>query len=157
DGKALIVFAGDRVDPAVYARTLVDRVPLLPLRPTGVKSYAERGETGIDRASMSDASFLKFRDDETYATFAQVKTQKLLETSELPAVDGKSPSRVLVRTTDNRPLMSVRSVGAGTVALVSTSADVSWTDLPLWVNAYVPLVDALTAHLLLAETDAHNT
>lgn len=157
EGKSLMVFAGDRVDPASTARAMVDRLPMLPLRPTGVTKYPEKAEPGIARASLTDPALAKFQDDETYQTFAQVKTTQLLTCDELPAGDERSAVRVLARTTDGRPLVATRNVGAGTVALVATSADLSWTDMPLWVNVYVPLVDALVAHLLLGETDALNS
>jgi hypothetical protein len=156
EGKTLIVFAGDRVKPEAYAKVLLDRWPLLPIRPTAIRSYAEQAEVGIDRASLTDAAFTKFRDDDTYQTFGQVKTRRLVEGTELPTEEGRSPTKVLMRASDGKPLLASRAVGAGTVAMMTTSADVSWTDLPLWVNAYVPLVDALLANLLLAETDAHN-
>jgi Aerotolerance regulator N-terminal/von Willebrand factor type A domain/CARDB len=156
EGKTLIVFAGDRVKPDAYAKVLLDRWPLLPIRPIAVRTYAEQTEVGIDRASLTDPAFAKFRDDDTYQTFGQVKTRRLIEGTELLAEEGRGPTRVLMRASDGKPLLASRSVGAGTVAMMTTSADVSWTDLPLWVNAYVPLVDALMANLLLAETDAHN-
>jgi hypothetical protein len=156
DGKSLVVFAGDRVNPAAYARAFVDRLPMLPLRPTGLKNFPERAEPGIDRGGFTDPAFAKFRDDETYQTFAQVKTQKLITGESLPAVEGRSPTRVLMRATDGNALIASRGVGAGAVAFVTTSADASWTDLPIWVNANVPIIDALLAHLLLAETDSHN-
>ncbi len=156
EGKTLIVFVGDRVKPEAYARVLLDRFPLLPLRPTSIHTYTEQAEVGMDRNSLTDPAFAKFRDDETYQTFSQVKTRRLIDSTELPSEDGRGPTRVLLRASDGKPLLASRSVGAGTVAMLTTSADVSWTDMPLWVNAYVPLVDALLAHLLLAEADSHN-
>lgn len=156
EGKSLVVFAGDRADPAGYARAMVDRVPMLPLRPKRVWEYADRQEPGIDRGSLTDPAFAKFRDDDTYQTFAQVRTQKLWECDELPAVEGRPSGRVLVRATDGKPLIASRVVGAGSVALVTTSPDSTWTDLPVWVNANVPIIDALIAHLLLSEADNHN-
>lgn len=156
EGKTLIVFAGERVNPESYTKVMLDRWPLLPLRPTSVVSFTEATEVGIDRQSLTDAAFAKFRDDETYQTFGQVKTRKMIDGTELTAEEGRGASRVLIRASNGKPLLATRTVGAGTVAMMTTSADVSWTDLPLWVNAYVPLVDAMLAHVLLAEADAHN-
>lgn len=157
DGKPLLIFAGERTDPASYNRALLERRPLLPLKLTGVRKRPERSEVGLDRNSATDSALSRFRDDETYQTFNQVKTRVSLDGEELPAESDRPASRVLLRFTDGRPAIVLRPAGAGTVALVTTSADLTCNDMPLWVNVYVPLIDALVAHLLLAETSAHNT
>lgn len=159
DGRSLVLFAGDRVRPADYNRLFLDRLELLPMRLTESRIRPERAEVGFDRTSAGDPAFWRFRDDETYQAFAQVKTSQSLDGTELPAQAGeaRTPPRMLLRFTDGRPAVISRGVGAGMVALVTTSADVSWTDAPLWVNVYVPLVDALLTQLLMAEAGAHNT
>jgi len=159
DGKALIIFAGDRVEPEAYNRLLLERLGLLPLRLAEVRKRADGAEVGFDRGSASDPALRRFRDDSTYQTFALVKTATSLDGTDLPPDPGevRTPTQVLLRFTDGRPAIARRSVGSGIVALVTTSADVSWTDAPLWVNVFVPLTDALLTHLLLAEADAHNT
>lgn len=154
EGRSLIVFCGDQVVPGDYAKVLLDRWPLLPMRPTAVRNYAENAETGIDRTSLTDPAFTRFRDDETYQSISQMKTRRLVAAQELPAEEGRSATKVLMRATDGNPLIASRSVGAGSVAMVATSADVTWTDMALWVNAYVPLIDALMVHMLVA--DAHS-
>jgi len=156
-GKPLLIFAGDRTNPEAYNRVLLDRRPLLPLRLTNVVQRDERIEAGLDRVNMPDPALARFKDDETYQTFGQVRTRNSVDGSELPIDDAQPATRVLLRFTDGKPAIAMRTSGAGTVALVTTSADLTWTDMPLWVNVYVPLVDALVSHLLLAETAAHNT
>src|SRR6185369_2251340 len=131
DGKTLLILAGDRAKPADYARLFLDRLNLLPLRPTGVKELKRGNEVGFDRASATDPAFWKFRDDETYQSFAAVQTRMYLETAELPSEKDEPAARVLLRYTDGKPALAVRSVGAGSVALATTSADSTWTDAPL--------------------------
>lgn len=141
-GGALLVFVGDRVWPESYNAVLGDRLGLMP----GQIGDAHPVDVGIDRTRILGAAFEKFRDGEAYRGFASVRTQRRVAVQEsLPSHAG-----VPMRFADGAPLVVTRPVGMGAVALVTTSADMSWTELPIQINAYVPLIDALMTHLLAA-------
>src|SRR5262249_31803945 len=63
---------------------------------------------------------------------------------------------VLLRFTDGKPLLAARTVGSGCVMFMTTSADPSWTDWPLWFGTFVPFVDMAVNRLLLATSQEHN-
>jgi hypothetical protein len=156
-GKALLIFAGDRVDPAAYNRTFGGAHGLLPLKLTGVRSLPPQDELVIDRGSARDPAYWRFRDDEVYKALGSVRTGRYLEGEEPPsdaAARGAEP--VLLRFTNGKPLVAVRKAGAGRVMLVTTSADATWTDWPLWLGTYVPFVDVAVNHLLMGTTQEHN-
>ncbi|HOP76486.1 MAG TPA: BatA domain-containing protein [Thermogutta sp.] len=49
---------------------------------------------------------------------------------------------VALRLTNGDPLIVTESIGLGRVVVVTTSADLSWTSLPLWTS-YVPLIQEI--------------
>ncbi len=153
-GKPLLIFAGDRTPPESYQRILGDRHQLLPMKLTGVASLPAKGEVAVDRASIRDPAFWKFRDDEAYQPLINVRTARYLTGKPVPATDKTDP--VLLRFTDGQPLMAVRKTGAGQVMLCTTSADVTWTDWPLWLGMYVPFVDVTVNRLILGSAQNHN-
>jgi hypothetical protein len=55
-----------------------------------------------------------------------------------------SQAKIVLALADGDPLVVEQSVHGGTVTLVATSADLSWTALPLWPS-FVPLVQEIVA------------
>jgi hypothetical protein len=156
-GKALLIFAGDRVDSTAYNRVLGGEHGLLPLKLTGVRTLPPPDEQVIDRGSARDPAFWRFRDDEAYKALASVRTGRYLEGEEPPSdAADRGAEPVLLRFANGKPLAAVRKAGAGRVLLVTTSADATWTDWPLWLGTYVPFVDVAVNYLLMGTTQEHN-
>src|SRR5437763_1870836 len=61
-----------------------------------------------------------------------------------------------MRYSDGKPAVARRRVGSGEVVLVTTSADTTGTDWPLWLGTFVPFVDVTLTHLLTGQTQDHN-
>jgi hypothetical protein len=154
-GKPLFVIAGNQVVPEAYNRVLGKQHSLLPFELARVRVLTDKTEVGIDRSAIRDPAFWKLRDDEAYAALARVKTYRYIEAAE-PTADGKAADPVLLRFTDGKPLLAARNVGAGQVMFMTTAADPSWTDWPLWLGTFVPFVDMATNRLLLSTTQEHN-
>jgi PAS domain S-box-containing protein len=154
-GKPLFIIAGNQVVPEAYNRVLGKQHGLLPFELARVRALTDKSEVGIDRAAIREPAFWKLRDDEAYSALARVKTYRYIEAAE-PAADGKAADPVLLRFTDGKPLLASRNVGAGQVMFMTTSADPSWTDWPLWLGTFVPFVDMATNRLLLSTTQEHN-
>ncbi|MFO0809632.1 MAG: BatA domain-containing protein [Gemmataceae bacterium] len=152
-GKPLMIFAGDRTPPESNQRILGDRHQLLPLKLTGVATMLTKGEVTVDRASVRDPAFWKFRDDDAYQPLANVRTARYLIGE--PLAD-KAVDPVLLRFSDGSPLLAIRKAGAGQVMLCTTSADATWTDWPLWLGMYVPFVDLAVNKLILGSAQDHN-
>ncbi len=55
-----------------------------------------------------------------------------------------STANVVLAAADGQPLIVEQSIRQGRVVLVATSADLSWTAMPLWPS-YVPLVQEILA------------
>lgn len=81
------------------------------------------------------------RDDEAWKA-AKVKSYFKLATQKVAAAD----LDVLLKLDNGDPLVVERRRGLGLVALVATSLNADWSDLPLQA-AYVPLVRGVVGHL----------
>jgi hypothetical protein len=67
----------------------------------------------------------------------------MFDVDEASNVDG----RVLVSTTDGRPLIASRVFGGGEVILITTTLDERWGRFPAESSAFVPFTRMLIAHL----------
>ena len=66
-----------------------------------------------------------------------------------------SPAKIVLALADGDPLIVEQSIHRGTVTLVATSADPSWTALPLWPS-FVPLVHEIAAWGVAARQGRRN-
>jgi hypothetical protein len=183
-GKGLLIFAGDQVQPAAYNRVLGQRLGLLPLPIKGVVQRAVKEPLLINRDSFELPALLKFKTDELYKDFNRVEVWKALEldtgrlapvrrtgTDPAPAEEGDAeaataemPPIVALRYQNSLPAIVSRKVDAGEVLLVTTAADPGWKDdapHPVWTDwplhfVYVPFIDVLVAHLLHGQAQNHN-
>jgi hypothetical protein len=149
-GHGLMIFAGDRVTADPYNRLLYQQEKLLPLKPTGLG----HGPVHLDRNSAGSTFFSLFRTDDYYKGLNAVEVRSRL-VGEEPA-KGDEAAQVVLRYADGRPAIATRRVESGEVMLVTTSADVAWSDWPIAKGMYVPLVDLALNHLLHAGTQSHN-
>jgi len=70
-------------------------------------------------------------------------------------VPDDSSSKVALATSNRDPLVVERPLGRGRVVLVATSADVSWTPMPMWPS-YVPIVQEILAFAVADELGERN-
>lgn len=121
-GGGLIIFAGDRVDAA---------------------QYNERFGKGAD--GLLPATIGKVVSSETGWSIGPVKSEHLLgavvsrlpekmrtdaSISKIVAAEPATGSETILSLDSGAPLLLSRSVGSGTVLLFTTSADLTWNELP---------------------------
>ena len=138
-GGNLVFFLGPQVLVDRYNRELTGESGRPRILPGRLGAIVEAPPLGIDP--------LGFRHPIVRAFEGSVKSG-LLTTPigkrcqlELPP---KSPANVVLAATDGQPLIVEQSIRQGRVVLVATSADLSWTAMPLWPS-YVPLVQEILA------------
>jgi hypothetical protein len=153
EGKSLVVFAGDRVEPEPYNRLLFEQLRLLPYRIARVENAPRDKPFVLDRQSADDAPYERFRDQKGYAGIDRIEVRRLL------ALDAASEgeSRTLLRYSSGLPAVASRKrPGQGEVLLFTTSvSDPAWSD---WfvAPAFVPFVQVTMGHLLEGRPRALN-
>ncbi|NLE39203.1 MAG: VWA domain-containing protein [Pirellulaceae bacterium] len=146
-GGGLVFFLGERVVADRYDRELFDNEPLLPARLRGV---IDQRVAGIDPLDYAHPIVEPFRGRER-AGLLTTPVEKYFKL-ELP---DETAARVVLATLSGDPLIVEQPVGRGGVVLVATSADTTWTLMPLWPS-YVPLVRQLVAHAAAGRAARHN-
>ena len=159
-GHGLVVFGGDRVSAGLYNRFLYQQQGLLPLKLSAKVAVHDDKPLHLDRDSAASQFFAVFREDENYKGLNGIEIRRHLSVEEPLRTDRKAApadvARVLLRYSDGRPAVVSRRVEAGEVLLVTTSADLTWSDWPLWRGMYLPFVDLSLNHLLHRQTEQHN-
>ena len=163
EGHGLLIFGGDRVAPAAYNAAFSEIHDLLPCKLGTSEVLPAVSAARLDRQCAAPASpFAVFADDEYYQALAGIEVRGRLGAGPMAgAGEAGSPSdaadcRVLFRYSDGRPAVAARRVGRGQVVLVTTSADVSWTDWPRWQGMYVPFVHLTLRCLLDQRSSEYN-
>jgi hypothetical protein len=163
EGHGLILFGGDRVDAEPYNRLFYQQRGLLPLELAARQENPAGAPFHLDRGTAGSTFFSLFRTEEYYKSLNRVKVQRYLEVLEPAKKDqaaesGTELGRVLMRYDNGHPALVSRKVGAGEVLLVTTSADLSWTDWPSWETGtmYVPFVDLALNHVLHGQAQGYN-
>lgn len=149
-GGGVLLFLGDRVQPERYDETLCGALepPFLPVRLGDRRNLTWDGEGRMPRLCLGDVdhpALRYFQDHEhTRSLFDDTVTHGYYRLRE----EGLPPAaRPLVWFDDpeRSPAIVEGAYGEGTVVLVLTSADRSWTTLP-GSPVFVPLVDELVAY-----------
>jgi hypothetical protein len=178
-GGGLVFFLGNQVIANNYNRLLADASrPILPARLVAVaKNPGDR----LDPRDYQHPIVQKFRNQENAGLLQSPIDQyfkvKPLETvsrrqgaatgavaAERAAVDGEESNRqpvshpgaeVALAISNGDPLILTQSIRRGRVVLVTTSADNSWSPLPLW-GTYEPLVKEILAWCTASQTQGQN-
>ncbi|MBN1910086.1 MAG: BatA domain-containing protein [Pirellulales bacterium] len=135
-GGGLVVFLGPQVKTARYNRTLGGSDGLLPAK---LGRVLIKKEPGIDPKEYRHPIVAPFRGRER-AGLLNTPIDKYVQLD----VPADSTSQVVLATPRGDPLIVERSFGRGRVVLVATSADTSWTPMPMWPS-YVPIVQEMLA------------
>jgi hypothetical protein len=145
-GGGLVIGCGGAVDPAAYNRVLgAAGAGLLPL-PLLDKPYTARDDNPFvpSAASIEDTSPLG--PIKPYGEWIErARLTEMVALDESPA--GAGGARVLMRTTDNKPLIVSRPVGVGEVVFFATALDESWGRMMSDGQLAVPLTTYVVAHL----------
>ncbi len=121
-GKGLIVFLGDKVQPETYNKNFNN------LLPATLEEIAEVPETDLPWA------FAPVNSGHSLAQVVQRLPQSVFNTARFKKLIKATPSsksEVILSTETKLPILLSRSVGSGDVLLFTTSADRSWTELPV--------------------------
>ena len=153
EGGALIIVSGPRVVGRSYnllmgAETEID---LLPMPFGDVIKYGEEKPQHPAPDSIEVASFLGSFRDAPLNQIADVEVKELLAVDETKSKSG----RVVMRSSDGKPLVLSRTVGSGEVIVLTTSLDTEWSDWPRR-NTYVPFVQMSLAHLVQRSAAGYN-
>lgn len=138
-GGGLIVFLGDRVAADRYNRQLGGKDRLLP---AALGKVVGQVKPGIDPLDYRHPIVAPFRGRERAGLLTTPLDKYVTLT-----VPADSTARVALATASGDPLVVERPFGRGRVILVATSADTSWTAMPMWPS-YVPVVQELLAYAI---------
>ena len=150
-GGGLVFFLGDRVMADRYNQVLggvsPDGVDLLPAR---IAAESVSGNWMINPLEYRHPIVGVFRGQER----AGLLTTPIKQCFPLE-VPEDSASRIVMALDDGTPLVVERQVKRGRVILVGTSADVSWTPMPV-LPSYVPVVQELLAFAVAEQLGRRN-
>jgi hypothetical protein len=183
EGHGLIIFAGDQTRPADYNDVFFKHYRLLPFPVTGLIERPPDEPLHLNRNTAGLAVYQRFKEDKVYELFNQVRVWQSLALKDpsAPAArkgagkdnardlkapeNSSSPVTVAFRYDDGQPAVVANKVDGGEVLLFTTSSDpgwrpdatdVTWTNLPLLFNCWVPLVHETVNHLLPRQTQNYN-
>lgn len=140
-GGSLLFFMGDQVVAERYnlqlAREGEGAVRLLPAKLGEVVDHP--AEARLDPLGYRHPILEVFRGQERSGLITTPVTRSIKL-----APDESTGARTVLALADGEPLVVERSAGRGRVILVGTSADTSWTAMPM-LPSYVPLVQEMLA------------
>lgn len=152
DGGGLLVFGGDSVDAVNYnEHGYRDGAGVLPCRLGDLVGDPQAHDQFVRLApgSFTHPALLGFSENADSGLFlARIHRFVAVEPTPVRA-------EVALRYTDGHPALVFQSFGKGLVALVTTSADMSWTNLPA-KGDYVSLIVELVTYLAPSSA-AHRT
>lgn len=148
NGGGLIFFMGDQVRPESYNRQLAGgNVRVLPAR---LAEVVPQGTYWFDPLDYQHPIISPFRGQEQ-AGLLTTPVNRYVRL-ELPE---KSDARVALAFTNGDPAIVEEPIHRGRSVLVATSADVSWTPMPVWPS-YVPIVQELVSAAVSGQLDERN-
>jgi len=149
-GLGLWITAGDRIDPEDYNRRLGSLLPL-PLRDV-VQVGTAPGRSEAQALGLAPPSLDHpiFRGIHSRPGLAGVTARRILLLEPVEPTTLRAPA-IALSFTSGAPALLTRDAGDGRVALLTTSVDRDWSDLPLRPG-FVPLVAGTLAYLGGAKT-----
>jgi hypothetical protein len=149
-GGSLVFFLGDQVAAEQYNHQLGGSAGLRRILPARLGAVVERPQSGVDPLGYRHPIVQAFRGHEK----SGLLTMPLSKYVKLD-VAGNSAAKVVLALEGGDPLVVEEPIRRGRVVLVATSADKSWTTLPVWSN-YVPLVQEILAWCVSSQLHERN-
>lgn len=141
-GMGLWITVGDRVQPDAYNERLGELLPLRMREAVRVGTAPGRTEAraeGMAPADLGHPAFRSLRGD-VGLTGTRARRVMLLEP------DPERGHQIALSFTSGAPALLTRELGAGRVALLTTTIDRDWADLPLRPG-FVPMVASVLGYL----------
>lgn len=141
-GMGLFVTMGDRVQPEAWNERFDELLPLRMREAVRVGTAPGRTEAraeGLAPADLGHPAFRRLRGD---LGLGGTRAQRVM----LLEPDPERAHQIALSFTSGAPALLTREVGAGRVALLTTTIDRDWADLPLRPG-FVPLVSSLLGWL----------
>lgn len=182
-GGNLIFFLGDRVVPDRYNRELIGQSPgSLRVLPARLGTVAPEGSYRVDPLAYRHPAVQVFRGREKagllttpVTRYFRLESGPVLPTAlpraptiERPAEGGtrvlssgkfeereNTKSHLVLGLTNGDPLIVEEPIRRGRSVVVATSADLSWTAMPLWPS-FVPVVQELLAYCVGGRIELQN-
>ncbi|MFT3786769.1 MAG: VWA domain-containing protein [Tepidisphaeraceae bacterium] len=148
-GGGLIVFAGEQVQRDFYNTTLALQYDLLPVLLGDVRTAPDGAAFRFDLRAIDHPVSRLWAD----ASAGRLDSVEIRRRVLLALRDG---ARVMLRYGDGTPAVVDAYRGRGYVCVVSTSADTSWTDLPVKPAIFVPLVYRSIGQALVRHDETTN-
>jgi hypothetical protein len=144
-GGGLIIGCGDAVKPEAYNRVLgAGGAGLLPLPLGEVRNTTEASPFEPSAESIEENSV--FGQIKPYTDWLRrAKLSRMIQLDETSTAT--TGGRVLMRTTENKPLVASRVVGDGEVIFFATSLDETWGRMMSDGQLAIPMTTYLIAHL----------
>ncbi|MBU1430997.1 BatA domain-containing protein [Myxococcota bacterium] len=146
-GGGLLVTMGDNVEPAGLNAALAGVLPRTLRDPRSAGDAAASAEGGDRRAARMSAfhpshPILDPFDDPRASSLSVASIRRYMLLDPAPDAEGE----VVIGLDEGAPLLLTRAVGRGRVALLCTSVDRGWGDLPIHPD-FLPLLQRTVRHL----------
>jgi len=150
-GGGVVTFLGEQVLADNYNRQLAAKAAddrhVLPAR---LLQPIEEAHYGLDPLGYRHPLVSVFRDSEQ-AGLLTTPVHKYFKLQ----LDDATRAQVAVALDNGDPFIVDETIGRGHSVLIATSADVSWTAMPMWPS-YVPIVQELLALAMRGRMTEHN-
>lgn len=151
DGGGLVFFLGDQVQAASYNRQLggdsPDGVRVLPAR---LDRPVDEAQYRFDPLEYEHPIVSVFRGQESSGLLTTPVYRYIRLT-----LDDETRARVALAFLNGDPVIVEEAIHGGRSILVATSADVSWTTMPMW-SSYVPVIQELLAAAVSGQIEQRN-
>lgn len=149
-GGSLVFFLGDQVVPDRYNRELGPGAADRRLLPARLETVAAQSQSGLDPLGYRHPIVQAFRgrDKSGLLTTPVSKYFKL-------ALPKGSTAKIALALANGDPLVVAEPIRRGRVVLVATSADTSWTPMPVWPS-FLPLVQEILAWCVSGQSQQRN-
>jgi hypothetical protein len=141
-GMGLWITVGNRVAEEEYNQRFGDLLPLRLREAVQVGTAPGRTEARVEGISPADLSHPVFRGLSGDLGLAGTRVRRIV----LLEPDPKRNARIALSFTSGAPALLTTEVGEGRVALLTTTIDRDWADLPLRPG-YVPMVGGVLSYL----------
>jgi len=157
-GKGLFITSGDRVVPKEYNSTFADLLPL-PLLEQPAIEVPDNAPVAPDLDSIDLYSFLaKFKEggNSPLQTLNVAFTKRFFGVVDPKTAENKDGlGRVLLRFTNDKPMLVSKQIGNGEVLFLTTAVHREW-NLLYQMPAAPPFINGCISHLIERSTAAYN-